>query len=187
MAFSNLSLYGGAFFTPVIVGITTIRIGWEWTFWLVAIFSGILFPFLVLFVPETAYRRPAYLNLDTTSKEDLALTTLTAVSNEEEKHRDEVQEPPQKEPFSKTLLPFNGRKTDDTFWKILIRPLPLIFHPAIFWGMLTQGTLIGWTVMIGVDIAVLYQCENFREYHHIPVANYRGHGQIQPSHLLPIK
>ena len=161
MAFSNLSLYGGAFFTPVIVGIATDRIGWEWTFWLVAIFSGILFPFLVLFVPETAYRRPAYLNLDTTSKEDLASTASTANSNEREKDRDEVQEPPLKEPFLKTLLPFNGRKTDDTFWKILIRPLLLLFHPAIFWGMLTQGTLIGWTVMIGVDIAFIYICKKF--------------------------
>ena len=159
MAFSNLSLYGGAFFTPVIVGIATDRIGWEWTFWLVAIFSGILFPFLVLFVPETAYRRPAYLNLDTSSKEDLASTASTANSNEREKYGDEVQEPPLKEPFLKTLLPFNGRKTDDTFWKILIRPLLLLFHPAIFWGMLTQGTLIGWTVMIGVDIAFIYICK----------------------------
>lgn len=165
MALSNLALYGGAFFTPVIVGIATERIGWEWTFWLVAIFSGILFPFIILYVPETAYRRPAYLNLDTTSKDDLTSTHLTdsrAHSTSDDKIDDGFAEQPTppKAPFLETLLPFNGRKTDDSFWKILLRPLPLVFHPAIFWAMLTQGTLIGWTVMIGVDIAVLYFREN---------------------------
>lgn len=165
MALSNLALYGGAFFTPVIVGITAERIGWRWTFWLVAIFGAILFPFIVFCVPETAYRRPVNLNLDISSKEDL--TALTAPESRlsgggEEKFGDvDVPEQPipEKVPYVKTLLPFNGRKTDDTFWKILLRPLPLIFHPAIFWGMLTQGTLIGWTVMIGVDIAWLFFCE----------------------------
>ncbi|RPB28876.1 MFS general substrate transporter [Terfezia boudieri ATCC MYA-4762] len=163
MALSNLSLYGGAFFTPVIVGITSDRIGWRWTFWLVVIFGGVLFPFIVFFVPETAYRRPAYLNLDISSKENLNALDMTESgfhSSNEEKFDDVdvLEHPaPEKDSFLKTLLPFNGRKTDDTFWKVLFRPLPLIFHPAVFWGMLTQGTLIGWTVMIGVDIAWFYR------------------------------
>lgn len=163
MALSNLALYGGAFFTPVIVGITSDRIGWEWTFWLVAIFGGVLFPLLVFFAPETAYRRPAYLNIDISSKENLNALNMTENgfhgSSEEKFEGVGVSEhlAPEKDSFLKTLLPFNGRKTDDTFWKVLLRPLPLIFHPAIFWGMLTQGTLIGWTVMIGVDIAWFYR------------------------------
>lgn len=163
MAFSNLALYGGAFFTPVIVGITTDRLGWEWSFWLVVIFSGLLFPFLVFFVPETAYRRPAYLNLDITSKEDLtfihAAEDASQGTSRDKYDNNDTPPVPQKDSFFKTILPINGRKTDDTFWKILLRPLPLLLHPAILWGMVTQGTLIGWTVMIGVDIAFLYSCE----------------------------
>lgn len=158
MALSNLALYGGAFFTPVITGIVTVRMGWQWTFWLVAIFSGILAPFVFLFVPETAYLRPAYLNTDLSSKEDLLSMDDNDNSPEKEAENDTVPVP-QKDSFCKTLLPFNGRKTDDTYWKLVLRPLVLIFHPAILWGMVTQGTLIGWTVMIGVDVAFLYQRE----------------------------
>ena len=63
---------------------------------------------------------------------------------------------PRKVSFARSLMPFNGRKTDESFFKLLLRPLPLFFHPAIFWACLIQGTLIGWTVMIGVVLAAIF-------------------------------
>ena len=63
---------------------------------------------------------------------------------------------PKKVSFARSLLPFNGRKTDDNFFKLILRPFPLFFHPAILWGCLIQGTLIGWTVMIGVVLAAVF-------------------------------
>lgn len=59
MALSNLALFGGAFFTPVLVGKITSTIGWEWSFYLVAIFAGALLPLVFFFVPETAFTRPS--------------------------------------------------------------------------------------------------------------------------------
>lgn len=53
-------------------------------------------------------------------------------------------------------MPFNGRETDENFFKLSFRPLPLFFHPAILWACLVQGTLIGWTVMIGVVLAAIF-------------------------------
>lgn len=46
MAFTNFALYGGAFFTPVIVGKMTSTMGWRWPFYFVAIFSAVFFPFV---------------------------------------------------------------------------------------------------------------------------------------------
>ena len=63
---------------------------------------------------------------------------------------------PVKTPYLRTLLPFNGRKTDHSFWKLLVRPFPLYLQPAIFWATLIQGTMIGWTVMIGVVLAAIF-------------------------------
>jgi MFS family permease len=57
MALSNLCLFGGAFFTPVIVGKSTASLGWQWTFWLVAIFTAAVFPLVYLFCPETTFDR----------------------------------------------------------------------------------------------------------------------------------
>lgn len=172
MALSNLALFGGAFFTPVLVGKITNTIGWQWTFYFVAIFTGVLFPFVIFFVPETAYRREDSLNTD------INVEASTAQANRNsEKHSSEhavLSESshnsqgklsksqtlqiiiPQKVSYARSLLPFNGRKTDESFLKLILRPLPLFFHPAIFWACLIQGAMIGWTVMIGIVLAAIF-------------------------------
>ncbi|KAL8674675.1 MAG: hypothetical protein Q9168_000907 [Polycauliona sp. 1 TL-2023] len=140
MALSNLALFGGAFFTPVLVGKITQSIGWEWSFYMIAIFAGAMLPFIFFFVPETAFARPEHQSLE---KGDM-----------DSKARNDTSPP--KATFVQSLRPFNGRKSDGNFFKLLLRPLPLFFHPAVLWACLIQGTLIGWTVMIGVVLAAIF-------------------------------
>src|SRR6187402_545129 len=70
MALTNLAVFGGAFFTPILVGKITHTIGWPWSFYFVSIFTGVCLPLLFFFVPETAYRRSAHLNTDMASSDD---------------------------------------------------------------------------------------------------------------------
>lgn len=172
MALSNLALFGGAFFTPVLVGKITNTIGWEWTFYFVAIFTGLLFPFVIFFVPETAYRREDSLNTDFNVEASTTQThgnfekyssEHTVPSESSGNSPGELLSPhtadiiiPQKVSFARSLLPFNGRKTDESIFKLILRPLPLFFHPAIFWACLIQGAMIGWTVMIGIVLAAIF-------------------------------
>lgn len=178
MAVSNLALFGGAFFTPILVGKITHTIGWPWSFYFIAIFCGAMLPLIFFFVPETAFQRG---NADVRGEESAQHNSppninpvYEARSNENgqtpdssiptslekdhfsiSEHRSTSQGPP-KVSFARSLLPFNGRKTDESFFRLVLRPLPLFFHPAIFWACLIQGTLIGWTVMIGVVLAAIF-------------------------------
>ena len=174
MALSNLALFGGAFFTPVVIGKITHTIGWEWSFYLIAIFTGVLFPLVFFFVPETSYRRKTSLNTDFAANESTAQTAREKPSNADMSHPSSINNhlsegddrvltsqsenivTPPKVSFAKSLLPFNGRKTDENFFKLILRPLPLFFHPAVLWACLIQGTLIGWTVMIGIVLAAIF-------------------------------
>ncbi|EEH47968.2 uncharacterized protein PADG_04052 [Paracoccidioides brasiliensis Pb18] len=240
MALSNVALFGGCFLTPVIVGKLTASLGWEWSFYFLAIFSGVCLPFLVFFVPETAFRRPDHFNTDIegetswtrvpketstsaaanapppeteTSSPDtaaveipaehdagckeaaigLSTTTMSATpqSGDESKEEHEQDKQPEQEQnreqeakdddiisntigiadaerataapntpskttYWQTLKPFNGRKTDESYWKLLLRPIPLFLHPGILWACLIQGVLIGWTVFIGVVLAAIF-------------------------------
>lgn len=174
MAVSNLALFGGAFFTPVVVGKITHTIGWQWTFYFIAIFSGALLPLVILFVPETAYRRNSSLNTDyvvgqsvSNTATEKRISTSASQPDSIENRLSEREDPPltsqadnqaipPKVSFARSLLPFNGRKTDENFFKLVLRPLPLFFHPAVFWACLIQGALIGWTVMIGIVLAVIF-------------------------------
>lgn len=171
MAISNLCLFGGAFFTPVIVGVIAYNpeLRWPWTFYFIAIFGAVLFPLVILFVPETAYRRDEH-NVTGRSAALSQNGNGAQVTEHYSKGASTTDDLPPKEsaPFEgpvitppplisrQTLAVFTGRKTDESFWKLLIRPVPLFFHPSIFWAMLIQGTLIGWTVFIGIIIAAIY-------------------------------
>lgn len=182
MALATLSVFGSAFFTPILVGKITHTIGWDWSFYFVAIFCGVCLPLVIFFVPETAYNRSAYLNTDMRSSEDLQsqqesingheLHSLhgnreatPAVSSLEKEFgelgaRQRVNDAngadiPQKS-YVQMLLPFSGRKSDESYWKLLLRPFPLFGHPGILWACLIQGTMIGWTVFIGVVLAAIF-------------------------------
>ena len=173
MACSNLALFGGAFFTPILVGKITHTIGWPWSFYFIAIFCGVMLPLVFFFVPETAFQREDSLNTDIMGEDSVQHNSASNIApvddthptgngqslessipiSLEKDHLPELQVPP-KVSFARSLLPFNGRKTDESFLKLVLRPFPLFLHPAIFWACLIQGTLIGWTVMIGVVLAV---------------------------------
>ncbi|KAK3389503.1 major facilitator superfamily domain-containing protein [Podospora didyma] len=184
MAFTNLAVFGGAFFTPILVGKITHTIKWWWTFYLVAIFCAACLPLIYFFCPETAYHRETSLNLDLLATDNPAAyarpVTAQATGDDPEKlagsasapngtsgangadRTNETTDPskpqavPQKATFRESLALFNGRKTDESFWKLLLRPLPLFLQPAFLWACLIQGLLIGWTVFIGVIIASFF-------------------------------
>ncbi|KAG7288105.1 hypothetical protein NEMBOFW57_007628 [Staphylotrichum longicolle] len=183
MAFTNLAVFGGAFFTPIVVGKITNSIGWWWTFYLVAIFCAACIPLVYFFCPETAYRRDTALNLDLLVTDNAAAAEnkasgfatddaeKTGSSNNGEASGSTEVSPnpnangtadsprnatPAKATFRQSLALFNGRKTDESFWKLLLRPFPLFFQPAFLWACLIQGLMIGWTVFIGVILAQFF-------------------------------
>lgn len=151
MAVSNVSLFGAAFLTPVFVGKITKTMGWQWSFYFVAIFLAAALPFMIVFVPETAYRRPDYLNtdfkhkgrrnesteshlpLDDTSDEPKPF--VPGESGRRGMSRTEVSATPipEKDSLLKSMRLFNGRKTDENFFKLLLRPFPLFLHPGILY------------------------------------------------------
>lgn len=190
MAFTNLAVFGGAFFTPIVVGRITKYIGWHWTFWFEAIFCAACLPLVIFFVPETAYRRSTHLNTDMASSDDVRSYPKQVETGHELAESPNSARPEEyielpgtangerekyggaaarhymapsglgaatpRISYKQSLLPFSGRKTDESFWKLLIRPFPLFAHPAILWAALIQGTMIGWTVFIGVILAAVF-------------------------------
>ena len=179
MALSNLALFGGAFFTPVLVGKIASEMGYQWTFYFVAIFTAGMLPLVVLFCPETTYRRESRFEIDTMGNlvaqgDAITTTAVTATATATSKKaagssattsgeidRDLTAppttpaSPPQKTSWLRSLSPFNGRHTDARYLHLLLRPFPLFLHPGILWACLIQGALIGWTVMIGVVLAAI--------------------------------
>jgi len=182
MALSTMAVFGSAFFTPIVVGKIADTIGWEWSFKLVAIFAGVLLPFVFFLVPETAFVRNAALNTDITgttkarpfadesqhgynSSSELTTVQLDQYGKQQMSTSTQAMpsstispspQPRRSSSYWSTLSPFSGRKTDDSFLLLLVRPIALFAQPSVFWACLTQGTLIGWTVLIGIVLAAIF-------------------------------
>lgn len=143
MALSNLALFGGAFFTPVLVGKIASTMGYEWTFYFVAIFAASMLPFVIFFCPETSYRRESRFDIDTmgnlitdetpANKENQALRSSVVETSNGSGNGEERAETPRMATWKESLMPFNGRKTDERYLHLLLRPFPLFFHPGILW------------------------------------------------------
>ncbi|PHH88193.1 hypothetical protein CDD83_7852 [Cordyceps sp. RAO-2017] len=176
MAFTNLAIFGAAFLTPVVAGKATQSLGWPWTFYLVCIFSAATLPLVFLLCPEVAYRRDTPLNLDAAVEESRlepkspssAAVASPAADGARSRRPGFVLFPTSsamqpigsaatpKKTFLQSLSLFDGRKTDESYAALLLRPFPLLLNPAFIWGCLIQGTMIGWTIFIGVLIAVVF-------------------------------
>ncbi|KAF7156855.1 hypothetical protein CNMCM5623_000700 [Aspergillus felis] len=189
MALSNVAVFGAAFLTPVLAGKITHSLSWQWTFYLVAIFTAACLPMTIFLIPETAFRRADYYNTDFEHLDDrrdvsqshtqlqptgYATSEVSQISGEQKQSVPGTNEKPQgessrgedggcreltvtrKATYWETLKLFNGRKTDENFFKLLLRPFPLFFHPGILWACLIQGVIIGWTVFIGVVLAAIF-------------------------------
>lgn len=165
MALATVAVFGSAFFAPVVVGKISNTQGFEWSFYWVAILSGALFPLVFFCIPETAFIRPASLNTDIGGSDTPGSVDTPPTYDNTDTPTKESQStthpvpnnpPPQKRSYARTLLPLNGRKTHESYWKLLLRPFPLFLHPAVLWACLTQGALIGWTVLIGIVLSAIF-------------------------------
>ena len=169
MAVSNFAVFGGSFMTPVVVGRMTYSIGWEWTFYILSILTGISIFVIFFLIPETAFRRAAHLNTDITTDRVTHRSSAIGMDGELQKEaavaqgsaqpgaptHHEIGPLPAKKSYVQTLKPIDGRMTDESYWKLLLRPFPLFLHPGILWACLIQGTLIGWTVFLGIVLAAI--------------------------------
>jgi MFS family permease len=148
--------------------------GYEWTFWVCAIFFGVLMFGIVFFVPETSYRRDAV----------VVVASHTGVDGDPEKpgvqpghmklgHEHDLSHLPEgknqhlsystsraaaekKHTFIQSLRVFTGRYSYAPLYKVFTRPVVLFFYPAIFWAFLVYGTTLTWIVVFSVVNGVLF-------------------------------
>ena len=137
---------------------------------MIAIIGGAFFPLIVFYCPETTYPRPEAdvmqegigpmrlrrsTGKGTAEKEyeEASPTPARSSSNLSDRQNPFI---PKKMSYARSLLPFSRRFTQENPFKLVLRPFPLFFHPAIFWACLIQGAMIGWTVLMGVVLAAIF-------------------------------
>lgn len=91
-------------------------------------------PAIFFLVPETVYLKNTEVYYDEKDTESI--------------NKVEMNDPPRS--FTSQLRVFNGRLSDESFWKLAIKPLPLIAFPAVVFSTLVYGSFMTWLVTFGV-------------------------------------
>ncbi|ORY76954.1 major facilitator superfamily domain-containing protein [Protomyces lactucae-debilis] len=140
-----LAYTGAAFLTPVLTGKITASLSWRWTFGLIAGFSCLLLPLLVLYCPETAYNRTEAAPQDVESH-DLSKGVQTS----------QVEVSTGTHQRHELALFSRVRYSDDPFLFSVAKPFIMLLHPAFLWGVCSAGLLVAWSVMLATVIAALF-------------------------------
>lgn len=125
--------------------------GWRTQFIIISCFLGPILVLAFFLMPEHVYNREDIYNTDVASEENLgelndrmAKEEAVVVDGEEKKSSEEVATEKVRKSWVQELKVYNGRYSDESFWKCLLSPFVLMLYPATIWAFLLQGTFITW-------------------------------------------
>ncbi|KAI6084660.1 MFS general substrate transporter [Hypoxylon rubiginosum] len=163
IALWNMFLLCGISGGALIAGYIIEDQGWQWTLIWCAIIFGALLPLVILFVPETAYRRRSYEQQlaanSTTPRDEKSDSSKKDTPSEQEEKVETVETgvvTERKESFVRSMRLWDGIYTDTPLWKIFLRPLVVFFYPGVLWGFLLYGITLSWIVVFSVVNAVIF-------------------------------
>lgn len=143
----NAALSAGVAFGIIISGLVTIKHDWRTIYWVGCALVGALTVVVVLFFPETAYRRVG----NPLVERAVEIQKLSDSNNLESAS---VPPIPPKVSYWRSLRFWSGETyTDESFWRMFVRPFGLILIPPIFWATIVMSVTIGFLVAVVSNFA----------------------------------
>lgn len=163
----------------IISGYIIEGLGWNWTYGICAIMFGVWIVVLFLFCPETAYQRDESLNTDLGTDQDRADKLAAHDNNNDNSDKAEADSPKaehveaevaaleraapaepawseQKHSYWHELKIFHGRVSDESFFKVLVRPFLMLAFPQVLFSFFAYGLTTSWLVVVGSVLAQLF-------------------------------
>jgi MFS family permease len=143
----NAALSAGVAFGIIIAGLITINYDWRTIYWVGAALVGALIIVVIFFFPETAYRRIGNPLVERAGEVQKETPT---------NHLESASIPPipEKESYIRSLRFWSGEiYTDESFWRMFVRPFGLILIPPIFWATIVMSVTIGFLVAVVSNFA----------------------------------
>ncbi|RHZ58371.1 putative MFS transporter [Aspergillus thermomutatus] len=147
MAIYNAALSAGVAFGIIISGLVTIKHDWRTIYWVGCALVGALILVVIFFFPETAYRRVGNPLVERSAE-------IQKQSDSNNLESASIPSIPSKMSYLRSLRFWSGETyTDESFWRMFVRPFGLILIPPIFWATIVMSVTIGFLVAVVSNFA----------------------------------
>ncbi|KAL6235088.1 hypothetical protein BDW75DRAFT_251109 [Aspergillus navahoensis] len=149
MAIYNAALSAGVAFGIIIAGLVTINHDWRAIYFVGCALVGALILAIFLFFPETAYKRAGNplveRSMEIQKQPDSHSSSIESAS---------VPRIPAKVTYLHNLRIWSGETyTEESFWRMFVRPFGLILVPPILWATIVMSVTIGFLVAVVSNFA----------------------------------
>ncbi|KAM0327035.1 hypothetical protein ACHAQA_006158 [Verticillium albo-atrum] len=170
MSLFSCALAAGVSTGIVIGGLITINLHWRYIYWVSMPFVGACTLLIIFTFPETSYIRaasPAQSDAKMVGRADDGLDPKgdVEVMQSEDVTRRNPSNQPSKAGYLQSLRIFSGKYTEESFWRLAIRPVVLLPLPPVLWATLVMATTIGFLVAITSNFApAFHETYHFEPY-----------------------
>ncbi|PIL27048.1 MFS general substrate transporter [Ganoderma sinense ZZ0214-1] len=157
------------FLGPFIYGYVIQNLSWQLGFWLAGLACGVCFVGVFFFVPETTYHRQGS-DEDSASQDrhisDMDSVRKTAPTPETPGQNIEVQDVgrnaslPKPPSFLSHLKIYNGTFSDESLWKIFVRPFPFLLSPVTWFMFLSYSLPTVWFAVTNLCSSTIFTITN---------------------------
>ena len=116
----------------------TINHGWRTIYYVAVALIGATLATIILTFPETKYNR------ELVPESDRSSSTMEFEKGQEAMVEAQPRRPtPKKKTYIQRLRIFSGVYTNESWFRLIVRPLALILLPPVLWGALVMSVTIG--------------------------------------------
>ncbi|KAH3667949.1 hypothetical protein OGAPHI_001703 [Ogataea philodendri] len=154
----TFSLYSGSFLGPIAAGYIIESQDWQWCYWYLVIFFGVLFFAQVFFMEDSTFVRH-----DLKKQEEAVIEQVLSRESEVKPQpevkvdEEDMASVPAKRTYRQKLgiveTEYNDKRP---YWVIMIRPLMIGGLPAVFWGGFVYGVQVMWLSLLSTTEAEFF-------------------------------
>ncbi|KIW73930.1 hypothetical protein PV04_02009 [Phialophora macrospora] len=155
----------------IIAGVITEHLGWQYNFHIYIPFAALQTIAVILYCPETMYRRKAIYETDTAGSDEnlekLAKIESAAAHHGEKVGRDlektmtstsqaSIDSVPPKKTWVQELSLYNGTFVDDSVFKMAIASVAILLNVGATYQVFMTGIIIAWYVAVAILSGVIF-------------------------------
>ncbi|KAF4334662.1 transcription factor Pig1p [Fusarium beomiforme] len=168
MAIYTTALSAGVAFGVIIAGLITIDLDWRYIYWVTLALIGTCTLLIIFTFPETIYHRNGspdenematadhHNTAHTQPTKDETMDTEVGHSSDVGSNQFSTNSFAPKRTYWQSLSLYSGVHTQESFLKLVFRPVVLLSLPPVLWATLVMSVTIGFLVAITSNFAVAY-------------------------------